>query len=48
MPARNGAGTPGSRRLMASETDVDPAEWPCNTKVSYSVTGRISWGPYAP
>jgi hypothetical protein len=48
MPARNGGVTPGFRRVMASETDQDPAEWPCNTKVSYGVMARISWGPYAP
>jgi hypothetical protein len=48
MPERNGGVTPGFRRVMAIETDEDPAEWPCNIKVSYVVTARISWGPYAP
>ena len=48
MPARNGGVTPGFRRVMAFETDEDPAEWPCNIKISYRVTARISWGPYAP
>ena len=52
MPARNGGATPtpGFHRVMAIEMDQDPAEWPCNTEISYSVARmeRISWGPYAP
>ena len=48
MPARNGVATPGFRRLMASETDHDPAEWPYNAKVSYGVISRIYWGPHVP
>jgi hypothetical protein len=45
MPARNGGVTPGSRRVMASETDQDPADWPCNNKVSYGVM-RASLGDH--
>ena len=48
MPAQNGGVTPGSRRVMAIEMDEDPADWPCNTEVSYGVPVRISCGPYAP
>ena len=48
MPARNGGARSGSRRVMAIETDKDPADWPCNIKVSYRVMPRISWGPHAP
>src|SRR6266852_5063496 len=34
MPARNGGTTSGSLRAMAKVTDQDPADCPCNTKVS--------------
>ena len=36
MPARNGGATSGSRRVMTSETDQAPADWPCNTKLPMS------------
>ena len=32
MPARNGADSDESRRVIASETDLDPADWPCQRK----------------
>jgi len=48
MPAWNGGATPGFWRAMAIETEKDPAEWPCNTKVSYDVMAHISEGQYTP
>ena len=32
MPARNGADSDEFRRAIASETDPDPADWPCQLK----------------
>ena len=32
MAARNGAASVEFRRVMASETDLDPADWPCQNK----------------
>ena len=42
MAARNGAASVEFRRVMASETDLDPADWPCQNKKSVIVKPRAS------
>jgi hypothetical protein len=42
MAARNGGETVEFRRVMASETEKDPADWPCQYKSQLGVDARIS------
>ena len=41
MPARNGADSDEFRREMASETDPDPADWPCKRKRQVHALGCV-------
>src|SRR5712691_622629 len=42
MPARNGAANVEFRRVMASDTDEDPAEWPCQRESWFCMSVCIS------
>jgi hypothetical protein len=42
MAARNGGETVEFRRVMASETEKDPADWSCQYKSQLGVDARIS------
>ena len=50
MPARNGVDSDEFRRVIASETDPDPADWPCQRKRQVHALGvcRVRFELYAP